>query len=67
MTRAMQHLSAFEWFVAVAIVVLAVWLIGAIANAVLKDLGFGTVLNGVLVLVGLLGGALLRSMTLGFQ
>ena len=67
MVKTLQHFSVFELIAAGVSVLVVIWVIGAVANAVLKDLGFGTIPNGILVFCGLLSGAFVRSLTLGFQ
>jgi hypothetical protein len=67
MMNAILHLSTVEIVVCSAIVLLAIWMIGSIAHAVLQEFGFGPVPNGVLVLGGLVSGAVVRSsFPLGF-
>lgn len=60
MFHALAELSAGAWAGLAVLAGLAMWIFGLITNAVLKDRGFGIILNGTFMFLGFVTGAGLR-------
>lgn len=67
MIEALQSLSGTDLMVGGFALVIVVGAMGLVAQTILRDAGFGTVVNGLLVIVGAVAGATLRAVTFGFQ
>ena len=63
----MHDLSIMDWILGGVVAVFGVFVLGAISNFVLKDNGFGTIVNGLLLVAGVGTGIFARALTLGFQ
>lgn len=66
MWKMMAEASGFTWFMAFAFMAVGIFVIGTATHTVLQDRGLGVVGNGLLVFVGLLLGAGVRYVAIGF-
>jgi hypothetical protein len=65
MVHALAEMSGWTLLGLAVMFALAVWLFGSITNMVLRERGFGVILNGVVMVVGFLGGVYIRYLVFG--